>query len=48
MFYYWLIPIIVVALLTVLALAYSTKRKRKTLPEGRNTEAVKRGRYINK
>lgn len=50
MFYYWLIPVLVVAIVAVLFFAYGAKRKgaASNLDEGDSPEAIKRGRYLNK
>lgn len=50
MFYYWLIPILVLAIIAVGVFAYSSKRKSRSpaLNEGESPEPVKRGRFINK
>jgi hypothetical protein len=49
-FYYWLVPLLVLAIIAIAMFASSARRKSKsTVPsEGEATEAIKRGRYMNK
>jgi hypothetical protein len=50
MYYYWLIPILVLAALAVFAFASASRKKANTGPpvEEDKTEALKRGKYLNK
>lgn len=50
MYYYWLVPLLVLAIIAIGMFAYAGKRKAKStsLGEGEAPEAIKRGRYLNK
>ncbi|MFO1501270.1 MAG: hypothetical protein U1G07_23250 [Verrucomicrobiota bacterium] len=50
MFYYWLVPLILLAVITVGMFWSAGRRKAKTgdLPEGPKPRAIRRGEYINK
>lgn len=50
MMYYWLVPLIVLALVAVFLFASAGRRKSNSasLNEGESPEAIKRGKYINK
>jgi uncharacterized membrane protein len=49
MTYYWLVPIMVVALIAIAIFIYTSRRKIKAAAEEKegNTEAIRRGRYLN-
>jgi hypothetical protein len=52
MFYYWLVPVLILAVIAVFLFAYSSKRKSSSpqlKSEGDDTpDPIKRGRYLNK
>jgi hypothetical protein len=49
MIYYWLVPIIVVALIAIGVFLYTSRRKINAAASEKegNTEAIRRGRYLN-
>lgn len=48
-YYYWLVPLIILAIIAVAVFAYAGRRKATlTDKEGEAPEAIKRGRFMNK
>jgi hypothetical protein len=49
MIYYWLVPILIVALIVLGVYLFSSRRKIKAAASEKegNTEAIRRGRYLN-
>jgi cytochrome c-type biogenesis protein CcmH/NrfF len=49
MIYYWLVPIILVALIAMALFLYSSRRKIEAAASEKegNTEAIRRGRHLN-
>jgi hypothetical protein len=50
MFYYWLVPILVLALVLVALFSYNGRRKARSVspPATDEPEPIKRGKYLNK